>query len=172
MEKAKFIDAVVKLNKGTLDWKSLVELAEYMEYILPVIPEAVKLGFKKPSNYQSYNAKFEKSMIYLKKKSNLRAEERALNIELSEIRKEKRELVKDLKALYNADSIQELRRLSKLEILTEEETERMDNLEDDIKDNLSDTKEVKAKITENENLAEIKRTARAKRPSLMDRLGE
>ena len=172
MEKAKFIDSVVKLNKGTLDWKNLVELAEYMNYILPVIPEAVKIGFKKPNSYQSYNAKFEKSMIHLKKKCNLKAEEMALKIELSEIRKEKRELTKDLKALYSADSVQELRRLSKLEVFTKEETERMDNLEDELKDNILDTKEVKAKIIEVENLEEIKRTARSKRPSLMDRLGE
>lgn len=172
MEKSKFVSAVVKLNKGTIDWKSLTELAEYMEYTLPTIPEAVKLGFKKPNDYQAYNNKFEKSMIYLKKKVNIKAEEMTLKIELAEIRKEQRELNKELKALYNADSVQELRKLSKLDVLTKEDQERMDSLTDDINDNLNDTKEVKKELLNMDNLAEIKRVTRNKRPSLMDRLGE
>lgn len=172
MEKDKFISAVVKLNKGTLDWKMLQDLADYMEYKLPNIPEAVKIGFKKPSQYQSYNNNFEKSIIYLKKRCNIKAEELTLKIELAEIRKEQRELNKELKALYNADSVQELRRLSKLDTLTEEEQEKMDSLVDDINDNLNDTKEVKKELSNMDNLTAIKRVTRNKRPSLMDRLGE
>lgn len=172
MEKEKFISAVVKLNKGTLDWKSLQEIADYMEYNLPSIPDAVKIGFKKPSQYQAYNNNFEKSMIYLKKRCNIRAEERTLEIELAEIRKEQRELNKELKALYNADSVQTLRRLSKLDILTEEEKEAMDNLSDELLENTLDTKDVKSELTNMANLTEIKRTTRNKRPSLMDRLGQ
>lgn len=172
MEKEKFIGAVVKLNKGIIDWKSLTEVADYMDYILPTIPEAVKIGFKKPIDYQAYNTKFEKSIIYLKKKCNIKAEELTLKIELSEIRKEQRELNKELKALYNADSVQELRKLSKLEVLTEEETEKFESLADDIRENLKDTKEVKTELVNMANLTEIKRVTRIKRPSLMDRLGQ
>lgn len=172
MEKEKFIANVVKLNKGIIDWKNLLELAEYMDYVLPVVPEAVRIGFKKPINYQAYNTKFEKSIIYLKKKVNIKAEEMTLKIELSEIRKEQRELNKELKALYNADSVQELRRLSRLEILTEEEQEKFESLADDIRENNADTKEVKIELVNMQNLTEVKRVARMKRPSLMDRLGQ
>ena len=48
----------------------------------------------------------------------------------------------------------------------------MDNLADDINDNLNDTKEVKKELLNMDNLTEIKRVTRNKRPSLMDRLGE
>lgn len=171
MEKSKFIGTVVKLNKGTIDWKNLAELAEYMEYILPNIPEAVKIGFKKPIDYQAYNTKFEKSIIYLKKKCNIKAEELTLKIELTEIRREQRELNKELKALYNADSVQELRKLSKLEVLTEEDAKKFDTLENELMENKLDTKEVKTELVNLSNLTEIKRTTRNKRPSLMDRLG-
>ena len=159
-QKDKFYARTVRLNKDICSWEDINGLADLTGYILPVLPETIKLAFKKPSDFLPYNNKFSKSYTYLKKSINTIAENILLEVEIKKIKQLKAKYSEELKK-YNSDvSLVDLRKLSITDDdYTTEQLENIDELKDEI-ENLNEQKKKSAKKLKNvENIIEVKRAA-------------
>ena len=159
-QKEKFYARTVRLNKDVASWDDINGLAELTGYILPNIPETIRLGFNKPSDFLPYNSKFSKSYTYLKKTINTMAENILLDIEIKKVKQLKVKFSEELKK-YNSDvALTDLRKLSITDDeYTKEQLECIDDLKEEIENLKEQKKESARKLKNVENIIEVKRAS-------------
>lgn len=159
-QKEKFYARTVRLNKDICSWDDVCWLSDLIGYILPNLPETIKIAFKKPSDFLPYNSKFNKSYIYLKKSINTIAENILLEVEIKKVKQLKATISEELKKYNNDVSITDLRKLSITDDeYTAEQLESIDDLKDEIENLNEQKKRAMKKLKNVENVIEVKRAS-------------
>ena len=159
-QKEKFYSRTVRLNKDIVSWDDLQWLAELTGYVLPVLPDTIKLAFAKPADFLPYNSKFAKSYTYLKKSINTIAENILLEVEIKKVKQLKAKISEELKKYNSNIALTDLRKLSTTDDdYTSEQLENINELKEEI-ENLNEQKKKSVKNLRNvENIIEVKRAS-------------